>query len=203
MTTDASWWPDPAPDGGRLQHPRHPHGSHHPHDPHERRNDVDLDRTGGSTASPHSTSSGFGRLLVAVYAILALAATVRGAYQLVAHGSEAPLAYSLSLAAGIVYVVATLALAKGTGRWRTVAWVTVSIELVGVLTVGLLTIVDAGDFPEATVWSSFGQGYGYVPLVLPLVGLFWLWRTRPTAAASAAASAVPSVPSEPPANPAA
>lgn len=152
----------------------------HPHDPHERENDVDLDRTGGPTATPHSTSSGFGRLLVAVYAILALAATVRGAYQLVAHGSEAPLAYTLSLVAGIVYVVATLALARGTGRWRTVAWVTVSVELVGVLTVGLLTIVDAGDFPEATVWSSFGQGYGYVPLVLPVVGLFWLWRTRPT-----------------------
>lgn len=165
---------------------RHPSDDpHDSHDSHERENDVDLDRTGGSTATPHSTSSGFGRLLVAVYAILALAATVRGAYQLVAHGSEAPLAYTLSLVAGLVYCVATIALARGTGRWRTVAWVTVSVELVGVLTVGLLTIVDAGDFPEATVWSSFGQGYGYVPLVLPVVGLLWLWRTRPTAGAAA------------------
>ncbi|MBF0721889.1 hypothetical protein [Sanguibacter inulinus] len=146
---------------------------------------MDLDRTDAPSGSAPRTSSGFGRLLVAVYGILALAATVRGAYQLVAQGSEAPVAYSLSLLAGIVYVVATVALAKGTGRWRTVAWVTVSVELLGVLTVGILTIVDAGDFPDATVWSGFGQGYGYVPLVLPLVGLFWLWRTRPAPHTSA------------------
>jgi hypothetical protein len=29
------------------------------------------------------------------------------------------------------------------------------------------------------VWSDFGSGYGWLPLVLPFVGLAWLWRTRP------------------------
>jgi hypothetical protein len=124
------------------------------------------------------TSSGFGRLLVLVYGILAVAATARGAYQLVSHGDDAPLAYALSLAAGLVYVVATLALARGTGRWRQVAWTACSIELVGVLSVGVATLVDEAAFPDATVWSSFGSGYGYVPLVLPVAGLVWLWRTR-------------------------
>jgi hypothetical protein len=33
------------------------------------------------------------------------------------------------------------------------------------------------DFPKATVWSGYGSGYGFVPLVLPLVGLWWLRRT--------------------------
>lgn len=124
------------------------------------------------------TNSGFGRLLVLIYAVLALAATARASYQLLAHGDQAPLAYALSLLAGIVYIVATVALARGGGRWRTVAWVACSFELVGVLAVGIATVVDAAAFPESTVWSSFGQGYGYVPLVLPLIGLFWLWRTR-------------------------
>jgi len=32
------------------------------------------------------------------------------------------------------------------------------------------------------VWSGFGQGYGYVPLVLPFLGLLWLWRTGRTSA---------------------
>jgi len=31
-------------------------------------------------------------------------------------------------------------------------------------------------FPEASVWSDFGIGYGWVPLVLPLVGLWWILR---------------------------
>jgi hypothetical protein len=129
--------------------------------------------------APRSTASGPGRVLVAIYGILALAATVRGAYQIATDFDEAPLAYALSLAAGLVYVLATVALARGTGRWRTVAWVAVGIELVGVLTVGTLSVLDAGDFPDATVWSVYGQGYGYVPLVLPFLGLLWLWRTRP------------------------
>lgn len=130
------------------------------------------------TVAARPTNAGFGRLLVLVYAILALAATARALYQLLAHGDQAPLAYALSLFAGIVYIVATIALARGAGRWRTVAWVACTFELVGVLTVGVATIVDADAFPEATVWSSFGQGYGYIPLVLPVVGLVWLWRTR-------------------------
>jgi hypothetical protein len=133
---------------------------------------------GTPVEKPQRTNTGFGRLLVLVYAILALAATVRGVYQLVARGNEAPLAYSLSLIAGIIYIVAAIALGRGTGRWRTVAWIACSVEFIGVLAVGIATIVDSEAFPDKTVWSSFGQGYGYVPLVLPLVGLFWLWRTR-------------------------
>jgi hypothetical protein len=105
---------------------------------------------------------------------------VRGVYQIATDFEAAPLAYALSLAAGLVYALATVALARGTGRWRTVAWAAVGIELVGVLTVGTLSVLDAGDFPDATVWSVYGQGYGYVPLVLPFLGLIWLWRTRPT-----------------------
>jgi hypothetical protein len=50
---------------------------------------------------------------------------------------------------------------------------------VGVLAVGVLSLVDAAEFPDATVWSAFGRGYGYVPLVLPVVGLLWLRHTRP------------------------
>ncbi|UCN16136.1 hypothetical protein LFM56_07490 [Cellulomonas iranensis] len=123
------------------------------------------------------TGSGAGRLLVAVYGVLALAATARGLYQVTTKLDEAPVAYVLSLVAGVVYVVATLALAADSRR---LAWATVAFELVGVLVVGLLSIVDVGDFPDETVWSRFGAGYGYVPLVLPFVGLWWLRRTGRT-----------------------
>jgi len=128
-----------------------------------------------------ATGSGFGRVLVAVYGILALAATARGATQLATKGHEAPLAYSLSVAAGLVYVVATVALARG-GSWRRVAWVACGVEAVGVIAVGIAGHVDAVAFPDQTVWSGFGAGYGYVPLILPFVGLTWLWRTRPATA---------------------
>jgi hypothetical protein len=141
---------------------------------------------------PRATGSGPGRALVAVYGVFALAATARAAFQISTKLAEAPVAYLLSAFSAVVYVVATIALARGTGRWRTVAWVTVTVELLGVLTVGILSSADAAAFPDETVWSGFGRGYGYVPLVLPVLGLLWLWRTRPRPAPSgpAAGSAV-------------
>ena len=120
------------------------------------------------------TSSGPGRVLVAVYGVLALAATGRATFQVATKLSQAPLAYLLSLFAAVVYVVATFALA--TSR-RRLAWAAVLTELVGVLVVGTMSLVARADFPDATVWSGYGQGYGYVPLVLPFLGVAWLVRT--------------------------
>jgi hypothetical protein len=125
------------------------------------------------------TSSGPGRALVAVYGLFALAATARGAVQLATQYAEAPLAYTLSLVAGIIYIVATVTLARGNATSRRIALVAVSVELVGVLTVGTLSLLDPAAFPRATVWSLYGIGYGFVPVVLPVLGLLWLRRTRP------------------------
>jgi hypothetical protein len=126
-----------------------------------------------SSESQTATGHGFGRVLVFVYGIFALAATGRSTLQLATKASEAPLPYTLSAVAAVVYIVATFALA--TGR-RSLALVTVGIELVGVLTVGFTSALEPQDFKDATVWSDFGAGYGYIPLVLPLVGLWWLLR---------------------------
>jgi len=116
---------------------------------------------------------------VAVYGLFALAASARAGVQLATRFSEAPVAYLLSALAGVVYIVATITLARGTQASRRLAWAAIGVELVGVLTVGTLSVFDAAAFPRATVWSVYGIGYGFVPLVLPLVGLCWLWRTRP------------------------
>ncbi|MEO6606737.1 MAG: hypothetical protein ABIN55_14125 [Aeromicrobium sp.] len=124
---------------------------------------------------PDSTSNGFGRTLVAVYAVFALAASARSIFQLFTKLDDAPVAYALSAFAGVVYVVATYALAR---NLRQLALATITIELAGVLTVGLMSIIDEDLFPDQTVWSGFGAGYGYIPLLLPLVGLWWLHRTR-------------------------
>jgi len=85
-----------------------------------------------------------------------------------------------------VYLVATVSLARGSETSRKVAYVAISIELVGVLTVGTISLLAPHAFPEATVWSGYGSGYGFVPLVLPFVGLWWLRRSggRDGAAAS-------------------
>ncbi|HEU5026870.1 hypothetical protein ABT299_10470 [Spirillospora sp. NPDC000708] len=116
-------------------------------------------------------------MLVAVYAIFALAAGARAGVQIGTKFSDAPLAYSLSAFAAAVYVLATVALARGGRTSFRVAVTACSVELAGVLAIGTLSLVDRAAFPDATVWSGYGEGYGFVPLVLPVVGLLWLRRT--------------------------
>lgn len=127
-----------------------------------------------------STRTGWGRLLVAAYGIFAVAATARSLVQLVFKADEAPLAYGLSAVAGLVYIAATLGLAEVGPAPRRLAWAAVLFEMVGVLTVGALSVLQPEWFPDETVWSNFGQGYGWFPLVLPFVGVWWLFRTRGT-----------------------
>ena len=131
------------------------------------------DPTSGQVEHAHETGRGFGRVLVFVYGVLAFAATGRASFELVAKFSDAPVPYALSVLAALVYIVATWALA--TNR-RRVALVAVCFELVGVLAVGLSSLLWTSKFPEASVWSDFGIGYGCVPLVLPVVGLWWILR---------------------------
>lgn len=133
---------------------------------------------------------GPGVVLVVVYGVLALAATGRSVLQILSYYDRAPLAYILSALAAAVYVLATWCLARG-GRWVRVGVWACTVELVGVLVVGAASYLLPEAFPDKTVWSHFGQGYGFVPLVLPVLGLLWFRRVEREAAAAEADAAQP------------
>jgi hypothetical protein len=138
--------------------------------------------SGAAQTAPPATdtrNTGPGRLLIAVYAVFAISASARAGYQILTKFSEAPLAYLLSAFAAAVYVVATVSLAKPGRTAFKVSVAAVLVELVGVLVVGALSVFDSVNFPHETVWSLFGRGYGFIPLLLPILGLIWLYRRRP------------------------
>ena len=120
-------------------------------------------------------TAGLSRLLVVGYLILALAATGRSAFQIATKFPDAPLAYTLSAIAAAHYFLAVIAIAR---NWSGFAIAIMVIELIGVLSVGLLTYLIPTLFHANSVWSFFGAGYGYVPIVLPILGLWWAWETR-------------------------
>lgn len=128
---------------------------------------------------------GPGRLLLWFYGVFTVAALSRSIVQISTKFHDAPLAYVLSLAAGIVYAVITVALWRGGDQARKVALVSCSAELAGVIAVGILTVADSSAFPDATVWSDFGVGYVFLPLILPVMGLLWLRRSGREAAGAA------------------
>lgn len=123
------------------------------------------------------TATGMGRVLIAVYAVFTVAAGARAGTQIATRFAEAPLAYLLSGLAAVVYAVATVGLSRAGPPWRTVAWCACGTELAGVLVIGTASLVDTTAFGDQSVWSTYGQGYGFVPLVLPVLGLAWLRHT--------------------------
>ena len=123
-------------------------------------------------------SLGIGRLLVAIYGVFAISATARALFQLLTKFEEAPLAYSLSAVSALVYIVATVSFAKSGATWRRISFWAVMFELIGVLLVGLLSLLVPEYFAHPSVWSGFGIGYGFVPLLLPFLGLLWLRSQR-------------------------
>ncbi|MCP3769906.1 MULTISPECIES: hypothetical protein [Streptomyces] len=121
---------------------------------------------------------GPGLLLVWLYGVMVVGAVSRSAYQIATEFDRAPLAYSLSAIAGVVYGFITYTLVRGGETARRAALVCCAAELVGVLTIGTWTLVDPSAFPDATVWSDYGMGYLFIPVLLPLTALYWLRRAR-------------------------
>lgn len=118
-------------------------------------------------------SSNVNRVLIAIYAVLALAALGRSTYELLVKFDEAPLPYGLSALAAVVYVVVTISMIK---RMRVLAMVMLALELIFVLGVGFAGLVDESIFPQKTVWTTFGIGYAFFPLFMPIIGLIYLYR---------------------------
>ncbi len=136
------------------------------------------DRPATERSREVAATTGPARALVALYGVFALAAGARAAVQLSTRFADAPLAYVLSAFAAAVYVVATIGLVRGGRGGRRTALVAITVELVGVLVVGTLSLLDPAAFPDETVWSAYGRGYFFVPLVLPILGLALLLGKR-------------------------
>ncbi|OEJ97020.1 hypothetical protein [Streptomyces thermolilacinus] len=127
---------------------------------------------------------GPGMLLVWLYGVMSVGAVSRSVYEIATRFDEAPLPYSLSAVAAVVYVFITYTLVRGGETARRAAFACCAAELVGVLTVGTWTVLDPDAFPDSTVWSEFGFGYVFIPVLLPVTGMMWLRRARRVAPVS-------------------
>ncbi len=129
---------------------------------------------GEVSQDPPAKRSGAHQVLLLFYALFTLAAGARAVVQLATNADEAPVAYSLSLVAAVTYALGWVAIRRAAAGRIGFASRMLWIELAGVLTVGTLSLVKRDWFPDASVWSDYGIGYGFVPAALPVAGLLWL-----------------------------
>jgi hypothetical protein len=141
---------------------------------------------GGDTAPARADGRlvrGPGMLLVWLYGVMSVGAVSRSLFHVFTDFDEAPLAHGLSAAAAAVYAFITYTLVRGGETARRAALVCCAAELAGVLIVGTWTVLDPSAFPDDTVWSAYGRGYVFLPVLLPVTGMLWLRRARREAAA--------------------
>lgn len=127
-------------------------------------------------------SLGLGRIVMAVYWVFGAWTTVQAVVDLIdlLRVGTTPLGPALvALVAGLVYLLAAVALTHNGRRMRLVGWTAVIIEAAGPVIVGLLGV----GLPDLTgtrsAWGAFGADYWYLPLVIAVVGLVWLWASNP------------------------
>ncbi|MFD4573137.1 hypothetical protein ACFWNK_31100 [Streptomyces sp. NPDC058417] len=140
------------------------------------------DGTGGR---PVRLIGGPGLLLVWFYGVMVVGAVSRSVFEIATKFEHAPLAYSLSALAGLVYGFITYTLVRGGETARRAAQVCCAAELAGVLIVGTWTLIEPSAFPDSTVWSDYGMGYVFIPVLLPVTALYWLRRSRTAQAVAA------------------
>ncbi|MCT2545177.1 hypothetical protein [Streptomyces atratus] len=142
---------------------------------------TDTDRTSSAATGekqPFDLGTGPGRVLVWFYGVFTVAAASRSIVQMILDFGKAPLAYVLSAVAALVYGFITYSLVRGGEKARRSALVCCAAELLGVLVVGTWTMAEPSAFADATVWSDFGMGYLFIPVILPVTGMMWLRRAR-------------------------
>ncbi|AOP54392.1 hypothetical protein [Brevibacterium aurantiacum] len=111
--------------------------------------------------------TGPGRALTAVYGVFALSATARAGYQVIREFDVAPIAYSLSVLAAVIYIVATVCLVIGNPRLTPDCDRCLPRRIPRRHHRRHPQLHHPEDFAKPSVWSSFGSGYGYIPLILP------------------------------------
>jgi hypothetical protein len=141
---------------------------------------IDVAMTETRPARPKT--SGPGRTLIVFYFIMTIAALARSIFEMAVHFDLAPVSYVLSLIAGLVYLVATIALVSPGRRAYLVAAAAMTFELLGVLVVGTVSVLNQQLFPlvgdRGTVWGYYGLEYLLIPLALPVLGLLFLRSQR-------------------------
>lgn len=130
-----------------------------------------------TTRRPATGRSGPHLVLLALYALFILASGSRAIVQIATKFHVAPVAYLLSAVAACTYVAGWFAIRRAAQGRPAFARVMLWVELGGVVVIGTLSLVVRSWFPDDSVWSDYGKGYGWVPAALPILGLLWLHRS--------------------------
>ncbi|MDT3767568.1 hypothetical protein QS713_05760 [Gleimia hominis] len=124
-------------------------------------------------------SHGLGRIVIVIFWLMA-AWSLYDAFLFLMRNPSVPLGPRLvGIAVAVGYVAAAAALTHNGKRMRILGWSAVGFELVGVLMTSLMELGIPQAQRQLGMWTSFGANYYFAPLIVPAIGLLWLWWSNP------------------------
>ncbi len=124
-------------------------------------------------------SWGLGRIVMAIFWIFGLLTTVPAVIDLI-RDVNSPIGPRLvAVLAGAIYLVIAVGITHNGRKMRLISWAAMIAAFVGPYIMGLFELGVEPVSEVSSAWSHFGAQYWYVPLVLPLVGFVWMWRSNP------------------------
>ena len=125
-------------------------------------------------------SLGLGRVVMALFWVMAVVSVLSGTWYLIRE-SAVPIGPRLiAFLAGFVYLAVALGLTHNGRKMRLVAGGGLIISLVAPIIMGLLELGMPATLPSVpSPWANFGADYYYLPLILSVVGLVWMWLSDP------------------------
>lgn len=137
------------------------------------------DESGRSIRDRRGPSRGWGRIIIAALWIFAAVVTYTAIADFFTLSSHALGPRLVSVIAALGYIVAAVSLTHNGRRMRVLAWTAIGFEITGVIVTGLIgmEVKEIGEIRN--IWANFGAQYGFLPMLVPLVSLVWLWWSNP------------------------
>ena len=133
----------------------------------------------GGARDKRPPSLGLGRIIIALFWVLGVWIFATAIIDL-CHGQGKPWGPQLvALLAGVDYLVAATALTHNGRRMRMVGWVSIALSIA--VPIGLwVASLGLDELNSArSAWTGMGVDFYYIPLVVSLIGIVWMWRSNP------------------------
>lgn len=133
----------------------------------------------GASVDDRPRALGLGRLVMVAFWGVGLWLTGAALADLFTHGEGPRGPEILALVAGVVYLLAALALTHNGRRMRIIGWACIGATiaapiLFAVAGVGLPQLAE-----PRSAWTGFGSDFFYLPLLVSVIGCVWMWYSNP------------------------
>ena len=133
----------------------------------------------GGVVDDRPRALGPGRLVMAAFWGIGIWTSSVAVVDLLDHREASWWPHLCALLAGIIYLLAAIALTHNGRRMRILGWACIGTTIMVPILVSISGIGRAYPNGPRTLWAAFGSDFFYLPLLVSVIGAAWMWYSNP------------------------